>query len=57
MYYEFTGLLTISVEIEAENEEEARGQIETYSADGWLLSGDVVGVSDIELIATREEGR
>lgn len=48
--YEFTALLEFGLLIEAENEAEARRIIDKYSAEGWKRNGDLIGLSDVELL-------
>ena len=48
--YEFTALIDVSLTIKAETEEQAEEQIKTYSAEGWIRNGEIIGLSDIDLI-------
>ena len=52
--FEFRAAVWTCLFIEAENEKEAREQLEVYSPDGWVLNGEPVEVSDVELINVGE---
>ncbi len=52
--YDFTALLEYSLIIEAESESEARKIVDKYSADGWKRNGELIGLSDVDLISEGE---
>jgi len=51
--YEFTANLKCAVVVAAESEEEARAAIETWETS-WVDSGDLLEVSDVDLLVVRE---
>lgn len=48
--YEFTALVEVSLTVKADTEKQAKQQIEKYSAEGWIRNGEIIGLSDVELI-------
>ena len=53
--YEFTALIEVALIIKAETEERARRELGVYSADGWIKRGEVIGITDIDLVSETGE--
>ncbi len=51
--YEFTAMAQCAVVVAAESEEEARKEVDSLER-AWFETGDFIGISDIELIDSRE---
>jgi hypothetical protein len=51
--YEFTALISCAYVVAADNENDAREAIKTYER-AWFETGDLIGVSDVELADVRE---
>ena len=51
--YEFTALVSCAAVIAADDEQSARKAIETWER-AWFETGEMIGVSDIELFSVRE---
>lgn len=53
--YEFSAIISVGVVVYAESEEQARAELDEWSAATWYHGGDVSDeVSDIDLIDERE---